>query len=108
MYKLRTSRASGVKSIGISASTGTAEEPRVVRFTAVAAGPGVAKVVTTSSISSSPAPGPEDRAPERAASLSSPSPRIALISGASKTLDLKSTRFSDIDPARTEYTTSEE
>lgn len=97
-----------MKSIGISASVGTEEDPRVVRFTAVAAGAGVAEVVTTSSISSSPAPGPEDRAPERAASLSSPSPRMALISGASTTLDLKSTRLSDIDPAKTEYTTSEE
>lgn len=36
------------------------------------------------------------------------SPKIALISGASTTFDLKSTLFNASEPARTEYKTSDE
>lgn len=71
-----------------------------VRLTAAGAGVGVAEEL--SFISSSPAPGPAAAAPDRAASLSSSLPRIALISGASTTFDLKSTRLRDTEPARTE------
>ena len=71
-----------------------------MRLTAVEAGVGVAD--EASFISSSPAPGPAAIAPDRAASLSSPSPRMARISGASTTLVLKSTRLSEMAPARTE------
>ena len=89
-----------MKSTGASASCGAVDEPRAVRLTAVGAGVGVAD--DASFISSSPAPGPAAAAPERAESLSSPSPRIARISGASTTFVLKSTRLSDTEPARTE------
>ena len=95
-----------MKSTGASISCGAVEEPRAVRLTAVGAGVGVAE--EASFISSSPAPGPADVAPERAESFSSPSPRMARISGASTTLVLKSSRLRDSEPARTEYTTREE
>ena len=89
-----------MKSTGASASCGAVDEPSAVRLTAVEAGFGVAECA--SFISSSPAPDPPPAMPESAESLSSPSPRIARISGASTTLVLKSTRFSDTEPARTE------
>jgi len=93
-----------VKSTGASTSCGAVEDPRADRLTAVGAGVGVA-VEEASFISSSVVPGV---VPERAESLSSPSPRMARISGASTTLVLKSRRLRDSEPARTEYTTSEE
>lgn len=107
MYKLLTNPTSGVKSIGASTSCGAVDEPRAVRLTAAGAGVGVAddSMLCASLISSSPAAGPADTAPDRTASLSSPSPRMALISGASTTFALKSTRLSETEPARTEYTT---
>ncbi|KAG7150757.1 hypothetical protein HYQ46_000290 [Verticillium longisporum] len=87
--------------MAISASGCSVLEPSVVRLTAVLA-PFLTEVEPSSAEIESSAPGPALRAPERASILSSPSPRMALISGASTTLLLKSTRFSETEPASTE------